>query len=153
MDLIREKYPEAQGISGVATGGIAQAALIADQLNLPMTYVRSKPKGHGRQNQVEGHFNQADKIVVIEDLVSTGGSSMAAVDALRNEGANPIGLISVFSYGFEKAVDCFAEGKIAFDSLSEYVTLVDVAKNLGYIEQETIKTLSDWRQAPGQWTS
>jgi orotate phosphoribosyltransferase len=148
---IREKYPNAKSISGVATGGIAQGALVAAKLGLPMTYVRSSAKGHGRQNQVEGVVNQGEETVVIEDLISTGGSSLKAVDALREAGAKVSGLVAIFTYGFQKSIDAFSEAKVPFSTLTNYSLLIEEAQKLGYVSAEQVESLNEWRQAPDQW--
>lgn len=149
--LIKEKYPEAVSISGVATGGIAQAAMIAERLDLPMTYVRSGKKSHGRQNQVEGVVNQGDKIVVIEDLISTGGSSLQAIDALKEKGADVLGLVAIFNYGFQQSFDAFANAGVPFDSLTSYGVLSTEAAARGYISTTEAEALESWRQAPSKW--
>lgn len=151
VELIENKYKEAKHISGVATGGIAQAALIADQMNLPMSYIRSGKKGHGRQNQVEGKINANEPIVVIEDLISTGGSSLQAIDALKDNNANVAGLVAIFSYGFQIAVDAFDKAQIPFYTLTDYNTLIDVALELEYIDVDSKKTLDEWRLSPSTW--
>lgn len=148
---IEANYSDVQSISGVATGGIAQAALIAQRLNLPMTYVRSGKKSHGRQNQVEGVVNSGDKTVVIEDLVSTGGSSLTAVDALKERGADVQGLVAIFTYGFQKSVDAFQEASMPLMALTNYGTLIEEAVKMGYVSDEQVSTLEQWRSAPSEW--
>lgn len=148
---IKENYADVQSISGVATGGIAQAALVAQRLNLPMTYVRSGKKSHGRQNQVEGVVNAGDKTVVIEDLVSTGGSSLTAVDALKDRGAQVQGLVAIFTYGFQKSVDAFRNANMPLMALTNYSTLIEEASKMGYVSAEQVSTLEEWRSAPSEW--
>lgn len=148
---IKENYADVQSISGVATGGIAQAALVAQRLNLPMTYVRSGKKSHGRQNQVEGVVNAGDKTVVIEDLVSTGGSSLTAVDALKERGAQVQGLVAIFTYGFQKSVDAFQNANMPLMALTNYSTLIEEASKMGYVSAEQVSTLEEWRSAPSEW--
>ena len=116
--IIKSEYPNAASISGVATGGIAQGALVAEQMRLPMTYVRSSAKGHGRQNQVEGVVKQGEETVVIEDLISTGGSSLKAVEALRETGAKVSGLVAIFNYGFKKITEAFKIAYVPFKTLT-----------------------------------
>lgn len=151
MTHIKENYPDTKSISGVATGGIAQAALVAQRLNLPMTYVRSGKKNHGRQNQVEGVVNNGDKTVVIEDLVSTGGSSLTAVEALKERGADVQGLVAIFTYGFQKSVDAFSAANMPLMALTNYSTLIEQAVSMGYVSNEQIVTLEKWRSAPSEW--
>ena len=148
---VRELYPEAELIAGVATGAIAHGALVADRLGLPFIYVRSGAKDHGLGNQIEGHYEKGQKIVVIEDLISTGGSSLGAVKALREAGCEVLGMIAIFTYGFEKAVDAFAAEACRLDTLSNYSVLVDMAAESGYITQGDVETLREWRKAPAAW--
>lgn len=149
--IIKDKYPDVEAISGVATGGIAQAAMVAERLDLPMTYVRSGKKSHGRQNQVEGVVNPGQRVVVIEDLISTGGSSLQAIDALQEKGADVQGLLAIFSYGFQQSVDAFANAKIPFDSLTSYPVLSAEAAERGYISPKDADTLAAWQKAPSEW--
>ncbi|MCB0737999.1 MAG: orotate phosphoribosyltransferase [Bacteroidetes bacterium] len=138
-------------IAGVATGGIAHAAFVAEALNMPMCYVRSSKKGHGRQNQVEGVAEAGDKILVIEDLVSTGGSSLQAVDALREKGVDVVGLYSVFTYGFQQAADAFENANVYYKALTNYNDLLSVAIEQGYIKEDLLPELEAWRNAPHVW--
>ncbi len=151
VTLIRQKYPEVEVIAGVATGAIAHGMLVAEAMGLPFIYVRSDAKKHGLGNQVEGILEAGQKVVVIEDLVSTGGSSLVAVDALREKGANVLGLLAIFTYGFQKAVDAFAEKNCNLDTLSNYDALLQNACNSGYIDAEKLETLKQWRLDPAKW--
>jgi len=135
----------------VATGAIAHGALVADTTGLPFIYVRSGAKDHGLGNQIEGHFEPEQKVVVIEDLISTGGSSLGAVRALREAGCEVLGMIAIFTYGFAKAVDAFAAEQCRLDTLSNYSVLVDMAAASGYITQNDIETLKQWRRDPAEW--
>ena len=138
-------------IAGVATAGIPQGALVADELGLPFIYVRSKPKGHGLTNQIEGKIVKGQKVVVIEDLVSTGGSSIKAVEAIREADMQVLGMISIFTYGFDLAFDNFRNAKIYYRSLSDYNTLIETAKNNNIISEEQVERLKAWREAPDSW--
>ncbi|MBE9488137.1 MAG: orotate phosphoribosyltransferase [Bacteroidetes bacterium] len=149
--FIKEKYPEATTIAGVATGAIAHGILVAEELNLPFIYVRSAPKSHGLTNQIEGEYKKGDKVVVIEDLISTGGSSLSAVEALRASEVDVLGLVAIFTYGFQTAVNNFASANCNMDTLSNYETLIDVALEEKYILQEDLETLKEWRKAPDKW--
>lgn len=140
------------GVAGVATAGIAHGALVADELGLPFIYVRSKPKGHGRQNLIEGDISQAKSYIVVEDLISTGGSSLQAVDALRENGATVAGVIALFSYGFDKAKNTFREADCPFATLSHYETLLTEAVGLGFINSSEKELLENWNQSPEEWS-
>jgi orotate phosphoribosyltransferase len=148
---VQEIYPGAGMIAGVATGAIAHGALVADLLELPFIYVRSGAKDHGLGNQIEGHFEKGQKVVVIEDLISTGGSSLGAVKALREAGCEVLGMIAIFTYGFMKAEDAFKEGECRLDTLSNYGVLVDMALASGYISANDVETLKNWRRDPSVW--
>jgi orotate phosphoribosyltransferase len=150
-NVVFGEFPEAEVIAGVATGGIPHGALVADQLKLPFVYVRSKAKGHGLGNRIEGFLDKGQKTVVIEDLVSTGGSSLDACVALRETGAEIIGMVSVFNYGFEVAVKAFESAGIPVRSLSNYKTLIAVALDKGLVSAAEMETLSAWREAPDKW--
>lgn len=150
-NVVFEKFPEAEGIAGVATGGIAHGALVADQLKLPFAYVRSSAKGHGLGNRIEGFLTRGQKAVVIEDLVSTGGSSLDACRALQDAGVEVIGLVSVFNYGFPVAKKAFEEAGIPYYSLSNYTKLIEVALDKGMVNELQMETLKSWRDAPEQW--
>ena len=149
--MIRELYPNAELIAGVATGAIAHGVLVADKLGLPFIYVRSGVKEHGLGNQIEGHFEHGQKVVVIEDLISTGGSSLNAVTALRDSGCEVLGMVAIFSYQFKKASDAFAACNCKLDTLSNYTVLIDTALKTGYIGQAEVETLKNWRVDPANW--
>lgn len=151
VTLIRQKYPEVEVIAGVATGAIAHGVLVAEAMNLPFVYVRSDAKKHGMCNQVEGNLQAGQKVVVVEDLVSTGGSSLAAVEALRNAGAEVLGLYAIFTYGFKRAVDAFAAANCKFYTLSNYDALLEHALEIGYISDNQLDALKKWRHAPEDW--
>jgi len=145
IELIKEHAQDAEIISGTATAGIPHAAFVADQLKLPMSYVRSKSKGHGKGNQIEGALSKGKKVVVIEDLISTGGSSINAVEALIEDGAEVLGVFAIFTYGINKAEEAFKEINVPFYTLSNYDELISVAEKEGYIENKDIKTLKAWK--------
>ena len=149
--LILDLYPHADLIAGVATGAIAHGALVADRLGLPFIYVRSGAKEHGLGNQIEGYFEKGQKVVVIEDLISTGGSSLSAVNALREAGCDVLGMVAIFTYEFQKATDAFASEKCKLDTLSNYSTLIETALTTGYIGQAEVETLKKWRVDPSAW--
>ncbi|SCS97356.1 orotate phosphoribosyltransferase [Staphylococcus caeli] len=144
-ELIKTHFSDAEIISGTATAGIPHAAFVSEVLDLPMNYVRSKSKSHGKQNQIEGALSQGKKVVVIEDLISTGGSSITAVEALREAGAEVIGVVAIFTYGLKKADEQFKQADIPFYTLSDYNELLEVAKENGDISEDDIRTLVDWR--------
>ncbi|WP_239706156.1 MULTISPECIES: orotate phosphoribosyltransferase [unclassified Mammaliicoccus] len=145
INLIKEHANEVEIISGTATAGIPHAAFIADDLKLPMSYVRSKSKGHGKGNQIEGASSKGKKVVVIEDLISTGGSSINAVEALLEDGAEVLGVFAIFTYGISKAEEAFNKINVPFYTLSNYDELVTVAEKEGFIENKDIKTLKEWK--------
>lgn len=149
--LVAEKYPQAEVIAGVATGAIACGVLTAEELGKPFIYVRSAPKDHGMANQVEGFFEPGAKVVVVEDLISTGGSSLKAVEALRTAGCEVLGMVAIFTYGFPTATDNFARAGVALDTLSNYNTLIELAAEQNYIDPDDMDTLRKWRQAPDTW--
>ncbi len=148
---ILECWPQVEVIVGVATGAIAQGALVADLLNKPFVYVRSSPKGHGLENLIEGDLNPGQKVVVIEDLISTGGSSLKAVEALRANGAEVLGMTAIFTYGFKVAEENFAKAGVEYETLSNYQSLLDVAAEVGYVSSDDLDTLSKWRIDPENW--
>jgi orotate phosphoribosyltransferase len=150
-DRVRQLYPAAGLIAGVATGAIAHGALVADRLAMPFVYVRSGAKDHGLGNRIEGHFEPGQKAVVIEDLISTGGSSLGAVRALREAGVDVLGMIAIFTYGFSRAEEAFATEGCRLDTLSNYSVLVDRAAETGYITKGDVETLRDWRREPAEW--
>lgn len=152
-NLVAEKYPEAQAIIGVATAGIAPGALVADQMQLPFGYVRSEAKKHGMGKQVEGDIRPGMKVVVIEDLVSTGKSSLQAIDALREFGVEVLGLACIFTYGFQSATANFDKAQCPYFSLSNYPALIQVAANKGYISPDQHATLESWASNPEAWSN
>jgi orotate phosphoribosyltransferase len=150
-NIIFEKFPDAGLLAGVATAGIAWGAMAADQLKLPYIYVRSKPKDHGLGNQIEGSYEQDQKVVVIEDLVSTGKSSLQVVDVLKLSGLQVVGMVSIFTYGFDVAQKAFTDAGIAYASLTNYETLVQLAIEKGIVSAEQEKILLNWRSDPAKW--
>jgi orotate phosphoribosyltransferase len=148
---VMQLYPDTGMIAGVATGAIAHGALVADRLDLPFIYVRSGAKGHGLGNQIEGHYEKGQKVVVIEDLISTGGSSLGAVRTLREAGCTVQGMIAIFTYGFSKAYDAFTTEGCRLDTLSNYNVLTDMAAASGYISDSEVETLREWRKDPSSW--
>ncbi len=148
---IEEKFGKPDVIAGVATGAIGIGILVAEQMGLPFVYVRPEPKKHGRQNQVEGFLEKGQTVVVVEDLISTGGSSLLAVEALRNEGAIIKGMAAIFTYGFDLSVDRFKEANVDLFTLSNYENLLKEAVNKKYIDQEEIIALQEWRTSPATW--
>ncbi|HDP76548.1 MAG TPA: orotate phosphoribosyltransferase [Bacteroidales bacterium] len=151
VKAIKEKYPQVEVIAGVATGAIAHGVLVADRLNLPFVYVRSTPKSHGLANQIEGDYKPGQRVVVIEDLISTGMSSLAAVETLRDAGCKVIGLLAIFSYQFDKAVSSFANAGVEFSTLSNYSVLIEAALEQGSITKAEQEFLKSWRQNPEKW--
>lgn len=150
-DKAMELYPEAEVVAGVATGAIAHGVLAADRMQKPFVYVRPKPKDHGTGSQIEGELAPGKKVVVIEDLISTGMSSLAAVKALRDAGAQVLGMVAIFTYGFDLAAQRFEEDKVRLDTLSNYSALVDVASEAGYISSAAKSLLHEWRENPSEW--
>ncbi len=150
-NMVFTEFPEAEVIAGVATAGIPHGALVADLLKMPFVYVRSKPKAHGMGNQIEGHLEEGKKVLVIEDLISTGKSSMEAIVALREAGAQIEGLCSVFSYGFDISKTLFEKENIPVQSLSNYNALLDVALEQKVIEPKDMEVLQTWRENPSTW--
>lgn len=138
-------------IAGVATAGIPQGALVAEELGLPFIYVRSKSKGHGLQNMIEGKIEEGQKVLLVEDLVSTGGSSLAAAEALREAGAEVVGMVAIFTYSFQVSEDNFKEKGVDLIVLSDYHHLLDHAQDERMFENEVLKTLKEWREDPGNW--
>lgn len=151
MNAVKDYYPEAEVIAGVATGAIAHGVLVAEALGLPFIYVRSEAKSHGLGNQIEGYFEKGQKVVVIEDLISTGGSSLNAVRALREAGCDVLGMIAIFTYGFQNAADGFNDEKCTLHTLSDYNTLIECALETGYIGSAEVETLKKWRIDPSNW--
>ena len=151
-NVIFEKYPEAELLAGVATAGIAWGAMAADQLKLPYIYVRPKPKEHGLGNQIEGFYKAGQKTLIIEDLISTGKSSLQVVDVAREAGLDVVGMVSIFTYGFKHADEAFAAKGVQYTSLTNYQNLVDIAMEKGSISKEVENTLLNWREDPANWT-
>jgi orotate phosphoribosyltransferase len=152
-EVILEKYGKPDLIAGVATGGIAQGALVAQELGIPFVYVRSSAKGHGLGNQIEGDFEAGQKVVVIEDLISTGGSSLQAVEALRAAGCEVKGLVAIFTYGFDVAIENFKNANCNFETLTNYDFLMEQALKLDYIKESEIESLKEWRTNPAIWNN
>jgi len=152
-EAIKVYFEDVEAIAGVATAGIPQGALIADKLNLPFLYVRSKSKSHGLTNMIEGRLEKDQKIVVVEDLVSTGGSSLAAVEALRNSGGDVMGMLSIFTYGFPVARQNFEKANVSLVYLSEYSILLELAFKNGIIDNVIRETLNSWREDPAKWSN
>ncbi len=148
---IAEHFPKVEAIAGVATGAIAQGALVAEELSLPFAYVRSKPKDHGMENLIEGELKAGAKVVVIEDLISTGGSSLKAVEALRKYGCEVIGMVASYTYGFPVAEKAFADAGVKLVTLTDYEHVVEQAVATGYIRQEHVEMLHEWRKDPANW--
>jgi orotate phosphoribosyltransferase len=151
VDIIKEKYPNAEVIAGVATGAIAIGALVAQELGLPFIYVRSKPKGHGLENLIEGDLKPFQKVVVVEDLVSTGISSLKAAEAVNNFGGEVIGMVSIFTYNFPLAKENFKKAGIELTSLSRYQVLIDHSLAEGSISKDQVESLMEWREDPANW--
>jgi orotate phosphoribosyltransferase len=149
--MVSQIYPQAEMIAGVATGAIAHGALVADKMNLPFIYVRSGAKEHGLGNQIEGFYEKGQKVVVIEDLISTGGSSLSAVKALREAGCDVLGMVAIFTYEFQKASDAFSAENCTLHTLSSYSFLIEAAVASGYIGQSEVETLKKWRIDPASW--
>ena len=149
--LVMENFQEADAVAGVATGAIAQGALVADELGMPFAYVRSKPKDHGLANLIEGELPAGAKVVVVEDLISTGGSSLKAVEALRNAGFEVVGMVASYTYGFDVAKKAFEDAKVTLMTLTNYEAVLEAALKTGYISQEQIPTLNEWRSNPSEW--
>lgn len=151
--VIEERFPEANCVAGVATGAIAQGALVADTLGLPYVYVRSSPKDHGLENLIEGNLVPGKKVVVVEDLISTGGSSLKAVQVIRNAGCEVVGMVAMFSYGFPVAQKAFRDADVELVTLSNYNAMLEAALATNYIREEDLETLREWRKDPSVWTA
>ncbi len=149
--VIMENFEDVDAIAGVATGAIPQGALVADVLNKPFVYVRSKPKDHGLENLIEGELKPGMKVVVVEDLISTGGSSLKAVDAIRNNGCEVIGMVAAYTYGFDAAKEAFKKANVQLITLTNYEAVLDVALKTGYITENQVSVLNTWRKDPSQW--
>ena len=150
-NLVLEKFGKPDVIAGVATGAIAHGILVAQELRLPFVYIRPEPKSHGRKNQIEGSIERGQTVVVIEDLISTGGSSLKAVNVLQEAGCNVRGMAAIFTYGFSLSVDNFKNANCDLITLSNYENLIDQALATGYISEQEIETLKKWREAPYKW--
>jgi orotate phosphoribosyltransferase len=150
-EAVKNNFPEAEAIAGVATAGIPQGALLAEELGLPFLYVRSKPKGHGMTNLIEGKAVPGQKVVVLEDLVSTGGSSIKAAKDLQAAGIDVMGMLAIFTYGFPVADENFTEAKIELHTLSNYSVMLEEAIASGYVSEEDLSTLEEWRNSPSTW--
>lgn len=151
-NVVFEKFPAADLLAGVATAGIAWGAMTADQLKLPYIYVRPKPKEHGLGNQVEGYYEKGQRVVVIEDLVSTGKSSLQVVDVLRNLGMEVVGMVSIFNYGFPVAAEAIRNYNLEYYSLTDYATLIELAAEKGTVKASDLDVLLKWSQDPAKWT-
>lgn len=149
--IILENFPEADAIAGVATGAIAIGALVADTLGMPYVYVRSSPKDHGLENLIEGNLKPGSKVVVIEDLVSTGGSSLKAVEAIRNVGCEVVGMTAIFTYEFPVSVKRFRDANVQLIPLSTYSAMIEAAVDTNYVDSEEVATLMEWRKDPANW--
>ncbi|BBD46848.1 orotate phosphoribosyltransferase [Petrimonas sp. IBARAKI] len=149
--IILEKYPQVEAIAGVATGAIAPGAIVADALGLPFVYVRSAPKDHGLENLIEGDLKPRQKVVVIEDLISTGQSSLKAVEAIRQSGSDVLGMVAIFTYGFPAAETNMKEARVELTTLTHYDAILDEALLIDYIAESEVKTLQDWRRNPETW--
>lgn len=151
VQLIYENFSEATAVAGVATGAIAQGALVAEELGLPYCYVRPKPKDHGMGNQIEGTIPEGAKVVVVEDLISTGGSSLKAVDALRKAGYEVIGMVASYTYGFPVAEEAFKEANLKLVTICNYDVTTEIAAEIGYISKDDLEVLKEWRKSPSTW--
>ena len=149
--IILERYPETEAIAGVATGAIAQGAMVANELNLPFVYIRSSKKDHGLENLIEGDLRPGQKVVIIEDLISTGASSLKAVEAIRKDGCEVLGMLAIFTYGFPIAENQFKDEKVELTTLSNYESVLKLALQTNYIKESDIKTLQEWRKDPANW--
>jgi orotate phosphoribosyltransferase len=150
-ELIRTEYPDVDVVVGVATGGIAQGALVADMLELPFAYVRPEPKKHGMGNQIEGRIEPGQSVIIIEDLISTGGSSLKVVDVLRDAGIEVAGMVAIFTYGFSVAEKNFADKNVKLSVISNYNALIETAVEHDYVTKEQVESLSAWRLSPETW--
>lgn len=149
--LAMEKYPEADAIAGVATGAITPGALVADALGLPFVYVRATPKDHGLENLIEGELKPNSKVLVIEDLVSTGGSSLKAVEAIKRDGSEVIGMIAIFNYGLPISIDNFSKAGVELTTLTNYDAVLSEALRIDYIDESELETLQEWKKDPANW--
>lgn len=151
--LVMENFPDCDAIAGVATGAIPQGALVADELNLPFVYVRSKPKDHGLENLIEGELRPGMRVVVVEDLISTGGSSLKACDAIRRDGCEVAGMVASYTYGFDVAKEAFRAANVELLTLTNYEAVVETAVATGYIRPEDVAVLHEWRKDPAHWNA
>lgn len=151
QDAIQKNFANIEAVAGVATAGIPQGALLADAMNLPFLYVRSSPKGHGMENMIEGKVTPGQKVVVVEDLVSTGGSSLKAVTDLKAAGFEVLGMVAIFTYGFDVAAENFKKAGVELVCLSDYSSMLPQAIANNYIDQNTLASLQEWRKNPGAW--
>jgi orotate phosphoribosyltransferase len=152
-EQIQEKFSNIDAIAGVAKGGIAIGALVAEELGLPFIYVRSSAKGHGLGNQIEGYYHEGQRVVVLEDLISTGGSSLKAVESLREAGLSVLGLAAIFTYGFDAAEENFTNANCEYITLSDYDNLIEHAQKENYIIEKDIESLKEWRSNPQNWNN
>ena len=150
-EIISNKFPETELIAGVATGAIGIGMLVAHELNKPFIYVRSNPKGHGRKNMIEGYFHESSKVVVIEDLISTGSSSLKACNSLKNEGLNLQGMVSIFNYDFELSKNNFLKNKVEYFSLSSFTHLLNYAEEQKFFNREELDHILSWKEDPSNW--
>jgi orotate phosphoribosyltransferase len=151
VKAIREKYGSPNAIAGVATGAIAIGALVAQEMGLPFVYIRPQAKSHGRKNQIEGHLESGQSVVIVEDLISTGGSSLKAYDVLKEANANVLGMVALFTYGFPIADSNFNKANCELVTLSDYSNLLEQVNSTGYLKEETLETLKSWRNSPESW--
>lgn len=151
VHTVMQHFPQAEAVAGVATGAIAQGALVADELNMPYVYVRSKAKDHGMGNLIEGELPTGAKVVVVEDLISTGGSSLKAVEALRAAGYEVVGMVASYTYGFPVAAKAFADAGVELQTLTDYDHVVEQALATGYISEADVELLHEWRKDPANW--
>lgn len=151
VHAILANFPEATAVAGIATGAIAQGALVAEELAMPYAYVRPKPKDHGMKNQIEGELPEGSKVVVVEDLISTGGSSLKAVAALCEAGFEVVGMVASYTYGFPVAEEAFKEANVQLVTLTDYQSVVEKALETGYINKEDVPMLDEWRKDPANW--
>lgn len=153
VSFIKEKYSDIDVITGTATAGIPHAAWVAENINKPMSYVRAKAKAYGLGNQIEGGIQKGESTVIIEDLISTGGSAISVVEALKFIGADVRAVLGIFTYGFDKAIQRFEDADIPIYTLTDYATLIEVASNNGYVSEQDLQTLAEWREQPETWSN
>ncbi len=151
VEKIQASYPGVEVIAGVATGAIAHGALVAEKMGLPFIYIRSSKKGHGLENLIEGKLENGQKVVVVEDLISTGRSSLNAIEAVRQAGGEVMGLVAIFSYGFKQAMENFKQADCPFLTLDNYDSMIKIAAESGYVRNEDLNTLKNWREDPENW--